>query len=105
MPSDKCNSITAKPMGLIFLLFDITSSLDVPFEALMFIKCTLYGLTSALLCVPFILLTMKSVDFAVKCHSGYFNCRDSFQTIVLLYSVLNIASTKVQDKACRDNIS
>jgi len=34
MPSDKHNSIMAKAIGLIFLLFDVASSLDVPFGTL-----------------------------------------------------------------------
>jgi len=59
MPSDKCNSITAKAMGLIFSLFDDALSLDVPFGTpqyygSMYNKYILYGLTRALLCVPFI---------------------------------------------------
>ena len=31
MPSDKCNLITAKAMGLIFSLFDFVSAREVPF--------------------------------------------------------------------------
>ena len=31
IPSDKCNLITAKIMGLIFTLFDVPSSWDMPF--------------------------------------------------------------------------
>jgi len=55
MPSDKHNSITAKATGLIFSLFDITLSQDVPFGTPQYIQCILQGLTSILLCVPFIL--------------------------------------------------
>jgi len=54
MPSDKCNLITAKAMGLIFLLFDVTLSLVVPFDTLQYVQYIPHGLTSALLCVPFI---------------------------------------------------
>jgi len=54
MPSDKRNSITAKAMGLIFLLFDVTSSLDVPFDTPKYVQYILYGHTRALLCVQFI---------------------------------------------------
>ena len=32
MPSDKCNSITAKAMGLSFIPFNINSFGDVPFR-------------------------------------------------------------------------
>jgi len=54
MPSDKPNSIMAMAMGLIFLLFDVTSSLDVPFGTSQYIQYILHRLTRALLCVPFI---------------------------------------------------
>jgi len=37
--SDKCNSIAVKAMGLIFfLLFNVTSSLDVPFGTLNYVQ-------------------------------------------------------------------
>jgi len=39
MSSDKRNSIIAKAIGLIFLLFNVALSLDMPFEAPLFIKC------------------------------------------------------------------
>jgi len=54
MPSDKRNSITAKAMGLIFSLFDVASSREVPFDTPQYVQCILQGLTSVLLCVPFI---------------------------------------------------
>jgi len=38
MPSDKRNSIIAKAMGLISLLFDIHSSLNVPFGSLQYVQ-------------------------------------------------------------------
>jgi len=45
------NSTMAKTTGLIFFLFDVTSAWDaIP----LYIQCILHGLTSALLCVPFI---------------------------------------------------
>jgi len=47
MPSDKRNSITAKAMDLVFLLFDITSSLDVPFGTPQYVQYILHGLTRA----------------------------------------------------------
>ena len=53
MPSGKRNSITAKFMGLIFSLFDVASSRDVPFGILQYVQCTHHGLTFVLLCVPF----------------------------------------------------
>ena len=54
MRSDKHNSITAKDMGLIFSLFDVTSAQQVSFGILQYVQCILHGLTSVLLCVPFI---------------------------------------------------
>ena len=54
MPSVKHNSITAKATGLIFLLFDVASAREVPFGTPQYVQCILQGLTSVLLCVPFI---------------------------------------------------
>ena len=54
MASDKRNSIMAKAMGLIFSLFDVTSAQQVPFGIPQYVQCILHGLTSVLLCVPFI---------------------------------------------------
>jgi len=59
MPSDKRNLITAKAMGLIFLLFDVASSLNVPFGTPQYIQYILHALTRALL------LTIKGVDLVV----------------------------------------
>jgi len=42
------NSIMAKAMGLIFLLFNVTLSLDVPFGTLQYVQYILHGLTRAL---------------------------------------------------------
>jgi len=50
-------------MGLIFSLLNVASAQEVPFEAPLFIKYTLHGLTSAF--TIHLLITMKSVDFAV----------------------------------------
>ena len=54
MPSDKHNSIIAKVTGLIFSQFDVASAGHVPFGILKYVQCILHGLTSVLLCVPFI---------------------------------------------------
>jgi len=54
MPSGWHNSITAKATGLVFSLFDIASAREVPFDILQYVQCILQGLTSVLLCVPFI---------------------------------------------------
>ena len=64
MPSDKCNSITAKATGLIFSLFDVASARQVPFGIPQYIQCILHGLISVLLCVPFIFADSK------KCRLG-----------------------------------
>jgi len=50
MSSDKRNSIG---YGLDLLLFNVASSLDVPFGTLQYVQYILNGLTRALLCVPF----------------------------------------------------
>ena len=65
MPSDKCNSITAKDMGLIFSLFDVASAREVPFGIPQFVQCILHGLTSVLLVSHLSLLKAKSVDLAL----------------------------------------
>ena len=59
MPSDKLKSITAMAMGLIFSLFDVASARQVLFGIPQYIQCILHGLTSVLLCVPFIFADSK----------------------------------------------
>jgi len=54
MPSDQRNSIMAKATGLIFSLFDVASAREVPFGIPQYMQGILQGLTSVLLCVPFI---------------------------------------------------
>ena len=44
----------AKATGLIFSLFDVASAREVPFGMPQYVQCILLGLTSVLLCVPFI---------------------------------------------------
>ena len=53
MPSDKCNSITAKAMGLIFSLFNVTLAREV--RLVQCIQYIFHGLTS----VPFIFADNK----------------------------------------------
>ena len=48
------NLITAKAMGLIFSLFDIALAREVSFGIPQYMQCISQGLTSVLLCVPFI---------------------------------------------------
>ena len=57
MPSDQRNFIMAKAMGLNFSLFDVTSAQEVPFGTPQYVLCILQGLTSVLICVPFIFAT------------------------------------------------
>ena len=93
MPSDKHNSITAKAMGLIFSLFDV---------ALVAYHSTYNAFFMDLPVSSFVshssLLTAKCVNLAVACewlpfvteiihifHSGYFDCRGAFQTILDSY--------------------
>ena len=56
-------------MGLIFSPFDVASSQEVPFGIPQYIQCILHGLTSVLLCVPFIFADnetcTKGVNLAV----------------------------------------
>jgi len=54
MPSDSHNSTIAKATGLIFSLFSVASAREVPFAIPLCMQCILHGLTTALLCVPFI---------------------------------------------------
>ena len=63
MPPDKRNSITAKATGLIFSLFDVALAQEVPFGIPQYIQCILHGLTSLLLCVPFIFADSKRCRF------------------------------------------
>ena len=63
MPPDKCNAITAKDMGLIFSLFDVASAREVPFGIVQYVQCILLGLTSVLLCVPFIFADSEKCQF------------------------------------------
>ena len=65
MPSGKCNLITAKAMGLIFSLFNVTSSRDVPFGIPQYVQCTHHGLTFVFFCVPFLFAESQGVDSTV----------------------------------------
>ena len=65
MPSGKRNSIMTEALGLIFSLFDVTSSRDMPFGIPQYVKCMHYGLTFVLLCVPFLFADSPRCRFAV----------------------------------------
>ena len=83
MPSDKRNSITAKATGLIFSLFNVSSARQVPFCIPQYVQCILHGLTSVLLCVPFILLTGKGVDLA-RARDGFPSKRKSSVFFIIM---------------------
>ena len=98
MPSGKHNSIMAKVMGLIFHCLMSLQPLGVPQGVPQGVlqgvpqgvQCILHGLTSVLLCVPFIFAdSPKGINLVVTCdawlpfvmeivcifHSSYFDCR------------------------------
>ena len=62
MPSDKCNVITAKAMGLIFSLFNIAS---VPFGIPQYVQCILMDLPVSSFVSHSSLLTAKHVDLVI----------------------------------------
>ena len=99
MPSDKRNSITAKATGLIFSLFDVASSQQVPFGIY---HSTYNAFFMDLPVSSFVshssLLTAKSVNFVIArdgfpshngnrpfFHSGYFDSRGACQTVLDSY--------------------
>jgi len=63
MPSDSRNSTMAKAMGLIFSLLDVASAREVPFAIPLYIQCILHGLSTAVLCVPFIFVHHEKCQF------------------------------------------
>ena len=90
MPSDKRNSIMAKAMGLMFSMFNVTCSREVPYGIPQYVQCILHGLSNVLLCVPYTLADSKRCRFGGNMwfhfvteiihifHSGYFDCRGAF---------------------------
>ena len=69
MPSDKRNLITGKGTGLIFSMFNVASVQEVPFDILQYVQCILHGLTSVLLCVPFIFADNEKCQFGGSCNA------------------------------------
>ena len=63
--NNKHNSILAKATGLISLLFNVTSSGDVPFCQLQQLQCLHHGSTGAYLWVPFLYPLLRRLQFAV----------------------------------------
>jgi len=78
----------AKPMRLIFSLFNVALAQEVSFGIPQYIQCILHGLTSALLSFW---LTGKSVDSVVACdgflfetenfHTSHFDHTVAFQIL------------------------
>ena len=79
-------------MGLIFSLFNIALAREVPFGITQYIQCILHGLTSVLLCVPFIFADREKCQFGGSTrwfpfiteivhifHSGYFGYSGAFR--------------------------
>jgi len=97
MPSDQHNSATS----LIFSLFDIALAREVPFGMPQYIEYILHGLTSVLLCVPFIfvnsdLVVVRDGFLCVMAyfHSGYLDLQRCFLNrpwSILLCNELNTA--------------
>jgi len=74
MPSDKCNSITAKAIGLISSLFNVTSSQDVPFANCCSFNAhimVLPKLTFVLLCSWFLFPLLCRWRFVVALLRGF----------------------------------
>ena len=93
--TDAFRLITAKATGLIFSLFDITSAGHMPYGIPQYVQCILHGLTSVLLCVPFMYADSERCRFGGSArwfpftteiirifHSGYFDCRGAFQIVL-----------------------
>jgi len=70
----------------------------VPFGIPQYVQCILQGLTSVLLCIPFIFTDSESVDLVVACdgflcvmkivhifHGGYLDYSGDFQTVLDSY--------------------
>jgi len=100
MPSDSCNSTMAKTTGLIFSLFNVASARKVPFAILPYMQCILHGLTTALLCVPFIFVQHEKCWFCgryvMASICGYFGYKSLNNCwFVLLHNGLNIADNEV----------
>jgi len=76
MPSDSHNSTMAKATGLIFSLFNAASAREIPFAILLYMQCILHGLTTALLCVPYMFVSMY-VWMHAHMHVCRYICMDA----------------------------
>jgi len=62
--SDLRYSTMARATGLIFSLFDVVSAREVPFAIPLYMQWILHGLTTTLLCVPFIFVHHEKCRFS-----------------------------------------
>jgi len=95
MPSDQCNSITAKATFLNFSLFDIVSAREEPFGIPQYVQCILqvssFVFHSSLLTVKCINLVVVHdgslcvLEIVHIFHSGYLDYRGAFQTVLDSY--------------------
>ena len=108
-PSGKRNSIMAKAMGLIFSLFNVALSQDVPFGTPQYVQCTHHGLTFVLLCVPFLFADSPRCQFAVaqcmaflqyicKRESSIFSIVTGLnaETILILFFICNAVCNRLK---------
>ena len=112
MHSGKRSSITAKAIGVIFSLFDVVPSRDVPFVIPQYVKCMHHGLTSVLLCVPFLFADSPRCPFVVvRCVASLqYVCKQSFvfsmvtgliaEAILTLFFVTLCNGLKARHKGC-----
>ena len=87
MPSAKRNWTMDKATGLIFSMFNVTLSRDVPFRQPQYVQCMYHGLTFVLLCVPVLFadnarcrfaIARYSFPLAVSCFSPAFSVATGF---------------------------
>jgi len=87
MPSGSRNSTMAKAAGLIFLLFNVASAREVPFAIPPYMQCILHGLSTALLCVPFIFVHHVKCRLHVMasiCYGNrYFDYKSFFKQLLI----------------------
>ena len=86
MSSSKHISIMAKDMGLIFSLFNVALSRDVPFGIPQYIQCMHHVLTFVLLYVPFLFADSPRCRFVVAL------CMASLQYVCKHLSVFSVVT-------------
>ena len=100
MHSYKHNLTMDEATGLIFSLFDVASSLDMPFLQPQYVQCTYHGLTLVLLCVPVLFADNAKCQFAivrygfplaVSCFSSAFSVVTGFiaEKFLVLFFICN----------------